>query len=88
MSNNTNETPAEDKGRKLVLQIYQRVGMHLLFAERGLSRRTIDALIYHGIKMPEWVLFMSETEIKKISGIGKSSLAEIVRYRLKFNIGN
>ena len=51
------------------------------FEGRGFSKRTVDALLAHGISAPERLLFMTETELQNISGIGASSLAEILRYR-------
>ena len=48
---------------------------------RGFSKHTVDALLAHGISAPERLLFMTETELQNISGIGASSLAEILRYR-------
>ena len=51
------------------------------FEGRGFSKRTVDALLAHGISAPERLLFMTETELQNISGIDASSLAEILRYR-------
>ena len=51
------------------------------FEGRGFSKRTVDALLAHGISAPERLLFMTETELQNISGIGASSLADILRYR-------
>jgi len=51
------------------------------FEGRGFSKQTVDALLAHGISAPERLLFMTETELQNISGIGASSLAEILRYR-------
>ena len=51
------------------------------FEGRGFSKRTVDALLAHGVSAPERLLFMTETELQNISGIGASSLAEILRYR-------
>jgi DNA-directed RNA polymerase alpha subunit len=51
------------------------------FEGRGFSKRTVDALLAHGISALERLLFMTETELQNISGIGASSLAEILRYR-------
>jgi DNA-directed RNA polymerase alpha subunit len=51
------------------------------FEGRGFSRRTIDALLAHGISAPERLLFMTETELQNIPGIGAISLGEIARYR-------
>jgi hypothetical protein len=51
------------------------------FEGRGFSRRTVDALLAHGISAPERLLFMSETELHNIPDIGLISLGEILRYR-------
>jgi len=51
------------------------------FEGRGFSKRTVDALLAHGFSAPERLLFMTETKLQNISGIGASSLAEILRYR-------
>ena len=51
------------------------------FEGRGFSKRTVDALLAHGISAPERLLFMTETELQNISGIGAGSLAEILHYR-------
>jgi len=51
------------------------------FEGRGFSKRTVDVLLAHGISAPERLLFMTETELQNISGIGAISLAEILRYR-------
>jgi len=49
------------------------------FEGRGFSKHTVDAPLAHGIS--ERLLFMTETELQNVSGIGASSLAEILRYR-------
>jgi DNA-directed RNA polymerase alpha subunit len=54
------------------------------FSDRGLSRRTIDALLDASIDAPERLLFMSEQQIKGIPGIGKASVTEIASYRAKY----
>jgi len=56
----------------------------LPFRHRGLSGRTIQALVDCSIDSPERLLFMTEKEIRSIPGIGKVSLAEIIAYREKF----
>jgi DNA-directed RNA polymerase alpha subunit len=56
----------------------------LPFRHRGLSDRTIQALVDCSIDSPERLLFMTEKEIRLIPGIGKVSLAEIIAYREKF----
>jgi hypothetical protein len=40
--------------------------------------RRRDALLAHGIGAPEWLLFMTETELQNISGIDAISLGEIL----------
>jgi DNA-directed RNA polymerase alpha subunit len=54
------------------------------FRHRGLSDRTIQALVDCSIDSPERLLFMTEKEIQLIPGVGKVSMAEIVAYRVKF----
>jgi DNA-directed RNA polymerase alpha subunit len=55
-----------------------------MFQGRGLSNRTVDILANFGIDAPERLLYMTEGEIKKIPGVGKASLAEIMGYREQF----
>jgi hypothetical protein len=54
------------------------------FRHRGLSDRTIQALVDCSIDSPERLLFMTEKEIQLIPGIGKVSMAEIILYRDSF----
>jgi len=54
------------------------------FRSRGLTDRTIQALLDHGIDFPEPLLFMEPPQLKKIPGIGKAGFNEIMRYREKF----
>jgi len=54
------------------------------FRSRGLSDRTIQALLDHGIDFPEPLLFMEPPQLKKIPSIGKPGFKEIMRYREKF----
>jgi len=54
------------------------------FRHRGLSDRTIQALVDCSIDSPERLLFMTEKEIQFIPGIGKMSMAEIILYRDRF----
>jgi DNA-directed RNA polymerase alpha subunit len=54
------------------------------FCDRGLSQRTIQALVDCSIDAPERLLFMTEDQLKNIPGAGKESLAEIRAYRDKF----
>jgi DNA-directed RNA polymerase alpha subunit len=54
------------------------------FNDRGLSEGTVHALVDAGIDAPERLLFATETEVRKIPGIGEASLDEIMRYRARF----
>jgi hypothetical protein len=54
------------------------------FDGRGFSDRTVKALVARGIDAPERLLFAAETEFRKIPGIGKASVDEIMRYRARF----
>jgi hypothetical protein len=54
------------------------------FRGRGLSDRTIQALLDHGIDFPEPLLFMEPSQLKKIPGMGKAGFNEIMRYRENF----
>src|SRR5437868_15383388 len=55
------------------------------FAGRGFSQDTIKALAAHGIVLPEELLFMPASRIKRISfGSEKAALAEIRSYRKQF----
>jgi uncharacterized protein (DUF2384 family) len=51
------------------------------FQNRGLSHRTIQALIADGIDAPERVLFMPEAQLRKIRGV---SIRELRAYRARF----
>jgi len=51
------------------------------FANRGFSERTIRNMITRGIDAPERLLFMTETQLKKIQGV---SIQEIRAYRARF----
>jgi len=63
----------------------EQMKTQLPFRQRGLSDRTIQALVDCSIDSPERLLFMTEKEIQSIPGIGKVSLAEIIAYRDRFN---
>lgn len=52
-----------------------------LFRDKGLSDRTIKALLDCGIDAPERLLFMTPDQLAVIRGVGKISLGEIMRYR-------
>ena len=58
------------------------------FRGRGLSDRTIEVLLDHGIDFPEPLLFMEPSQLKKIPGMGKAGFNEIMRYRQKFTEAN
>jgi hypothetical protein len=51
---------------------------------RGLSQSTAESLIAHGLDLPERLLFMTESAIQEIPGIGETALAEIRAYRARF----
>jgi hypothetical protein len=55
-----------------------------LFQQRGFSNRVVDALVQAGIDAPERLLFMTETELHAITGIGRAGFAEIAAYRSRF----
>ena len=55
----------------------------LQFWGRGFSKRTRKILLEH-IDAPERLLFVTEQEIRRLPGIGKVSLDEIMRYRSRF----
>ena len=55
-----------------------------LFQNRGLSYRTIKALIICAINAPEHLLFMKEDDLRNIRGVGKVALTEIKNYRLEY----
>jgi DNA-directed RNA polymerase alpha subunit len=63
---------------------YKHVLDHRPFSGRGLSNRTIEALIASAIDAPERLLFMTPAQLRDILGIGKASLAEIMKYRSRF----
>lgn len=54
------------------------------YKNRGFSDRTIRALIDCSIDTPERLLFMTEDSLRKIPGVGKASLGEIMRYRTRY----
>jgi hypothetical protein len=78
-------TEAEkEAARGAIAMIAVPIMKRLPFDHCGLSDRTIEALVKHGMDAPERLLFMSEREIEKIPGIGKASIAEIWSYRERF----
>jgi hypothetical protein len=54
------------------------------FKGGGLSDQTINVLVAADIDAPERLLFMPESEIKKIAGLSKVATAQISAYRGKF----
>lgn len=56
----------------------------LPFGNRGFSDRTINVLVAGGIDAPERLLFVTEAGLRQISGVGPTSLREIMRYRARF----
>jgi DNA-directed RNA polymerase alpha subunit len=74
--------------RRAMLSVLSGMGAEHLkqypFRDRGLSGRTVEALIEFGMDAPERLLFMQESEIEKIPGIGKASVREIRSYRERF----
>jgi hypothetical protein len=70
----------------LVRAIIETTGLEMInkmarFRDRGLSNRTIEALVKHGIDAPERVLFMKEDQLRTIRGI---SMRELRAYRARF----
>ena len=51
------------------------------FRDTGLSDRTVKVLLACGIDVPKRLLSMTPAEIAIISGVGKISFGEIMRYR-------
>lgn len=56
------------------------------FAKRGFSAPTVKALIDHGLKLPEELLMMTESEVGSIAGLGKEGVTEVRAYRERFLI--
>jgi hypothetical protein len=54
------------------------------FADRGFSERTIRNMVASRIDAPERLLHMTETQLKKIQGVGAKSIEEIRAYRARF----
>jgi DNA-directed RNA polymerase alpha subunit len=54
------------------------------FEHRGFSERTIKVLLDCGIDSPERLLFMANAQLRAVPGLGRVSLGEIKRYRLRF----
>jgi hypothetical protein len=58
-----------------------------LFNGRGLSERTVKALMDGGIDAPERLLFLADAVVKQCPGVGKASLEEVKAYRTRFGPG-
>lgn len=58
------------------------------FKNRGLSDRTVDALVACGLDAPERLLFMTTEQIKAIPGVGPKLTSEIAAYRSRFLRGD
>jgi hypothetical protein len=69
---------------KDILGYTARTSARMDYHGRGLSDRTVEALIAHGIMLPENLLLMTEDELKAIPGIGKASMSQIKAYRDRF----
>lgn len=54
------------------------------FEHRGLSERTINALVQNGVDAPERVLCKSKAELFRMKGVGDVSVREIVKYQEQF----
>ena len=53
------------------------------FWDTGLSDRTVKALLACGIDAPKRLLSMTPVQIAVIPGVGKVSLDEVMRYRVR-----
>lgn len=65
-------------------EIGRRLMVRITFNERGFSDRTIQALSDYGIDAPERILFMTESELREIPGVGAASIKELKAYRQRF----
>ena len=79
--------PSEDYKR--AASISREMGANAMretspFRYRGLSDRTVDRLVAYGIDAPERLLFITPSQLRSIPGVGKRSLAEIIKYRTRF----
>jgi hypothetical protein len=63
------------------------VNQTAMFLNRGLSPRTVKALMDHGVDAPERLLSMSEPELRRITGIWDASVKEIQAYKAAFGPG-
>jgi DNA-directed RNA polymerase alpha subunit len=80
--------PKSGKETKAVAQvlkpIYDAIREMEAFKNRGLSHRTIKALVDCGIDAPERILFMQEAHLRQIPGVGAASMKELKAYRSRF----
>jgi hypothetical protein len=56
------------------------------FRNRGLSEHTIRALLKTKLDRPEQLLFMSEWDIRRLTGIGRAAYQDICTYRERFGV--
>ena len=82
MGESDQHRPSHTKER-LADRWHKRAARHLAFLGRGLSDRTIKALVAHGIELPEQLLFMRRSELRMIPRIGDAALADIESYQLR-----
>ena len=54
------------------------------FANRGFSAETIEALVAHGMSIPEELLLITADDAVGIPGLGISGKAEVQAYRKRF----
>jgi hypothetical protein len=69
---------------RVLAKLCERMNETATFLNRGLSERTIGALVSHGMNAPERLLFKSEAELRRVPGIGDVSIKEIEAYKAKF----
>jgi hypothetical protein len=80
------QMPKKRESTETLVRAIKVTGLEMInkmarFRDRGLSKRTIEALISHGIDTPERVLFMTEAELRTIRG---ASMRELRAYRARF----
>jgi hypothetical protein len=69
--------------RDIALAAARALSRRGAFSDRGLSGRTIDALLEVGVDAPERLLFLPESELRKLK-VGPGGYNEILRYRERF----
>ena len=79
---------ATDAVAHVLKPIYDAIREMEAFKNRGLSHRTIKALVDCGIDAPERILFMPEAQLRRIPGVGAASLKELRAYRARFIVTN